>query len=125
MDDEAMEEMTMPRPQPPQMRHPMPPPAAPRKMHNGTNGMPQARPTQFNFPQQPVAVQPQMQNMQPQPIQEIRQPQPPRQMPQAPLEETMKPIDDIETTGAGTPEAPQQTPQDWLKPKIFKGGGLV
>ncbi len=68
---------------------------APRKLNNG---LPVNRP--FSFPTQQ------------------------QQRPQAPLDETMKPIEDVEQEG-GSAEAPAAAPQDWLKPKIFRGGGLV
>lgn len=100
--DSEMGGMPMHQPQQQPPRRPQPQPQ--QQQH---------RPGQFNFPQQ-----------QPRPPQQGHQQNRPQQLPPAPMEETMKPIEDIEVQ-PGTPEAPQHTPQDWLKPKIFKGGGLV
>jgi hypothetical protein len=93
------------RPQPPQ--HPHQPPQ-PRSMHQQQR--PQPRPQQQPAP------------MQQRPPQQATQPQQMRQDQPVPFEETMKTMDEVELQ-PGTPEAPAQTPQDWLKPKIFKGGG--
>ncbi|MEI6532531.1 MAG: DHH family phosphoesterase [Candidatus Roizmanbacteria bacterium] len=76
--------------------------------------------------QQPMQqTQPMMQQQQYQPIQQppISYPQPLTQ-PQQNSFDQQRAIEDIEIH-QGPPEAPQQTPQDWLKPKIFKGSGLI
>ena len=95
--------------------------------------MPPRRPPMQQQPQYQPMQQPMQQQMsQPiqQPIpQQMQQPRPntysqPFAQPQQNSFDQQRAIEDIEIH-PGPPEAPQQTPQDWLKPKIFKGSGLI
>ncbi|MEO6509199.1 MAG: DHH family phosphoesterase [Patescibacteria group bacterium] len=84
---------------------PMPMPRAPMPMRQPMPMPQQQQQSTFSFPQQQRHPQPRTQQA----------PPPPQ------LNENMKAVEDVEQEG-GTPEAPA-APQDWLKPKIFKGGG--
>ncbi len=78
-------------------------------------GMPQTN----RMPQMQMPPQRQMTNPNPLPRQQT-----PFKFPtSAPMSENQRPIEDVEDEAGNSEE--DGTPQDWLKPKIFRGGGLV
>jgi len=110
----------------------MPLPPMPRMAPQPMN---RPAPNPFDFPQQGMRPQPMQPRMAPQmpqqpmpqaPMQMPQQPRPqsaPQQVPPPQMNTDVKPIEDVEVQPGATPEEASQAPQDWLKPKIFKGGG--
>ncbi len=110
----------------------------PQKQQSQQNNQPQQaqnQQTQQNVQsQQPAQAEPQMskpspQAQQAQPAQQNNQPQQPVQAPQAHAPQAPQPPQNLQKVQEA-PEAiddnqQSETPQDWLKPKIFRSGGLL